>query len=66
MTVKVDGSYESFVAWCDDCPTFSEMSTDKYRALVFAARHEQAFHPESKTAEVRLYQFRAKVEKLVG
>lgn len=66
MTVKVDGSYESYVAWCEECPDFAEMRSLKLRALEVANAHERSFHPSQHTAETRLSAFRATLRKLVG
>lgn len=66
MTVRVDGSYESYVVHCDDCPYFSEMRTDKLQALSIASLHEQSFHPEQSTAVTRLSKYRATLKRLVG
>lgn len=49
MTIRLDVSERSTVAWCDLCPWWAEVCSTPQAALRVAREHERDHHPEQRT-----------------
>lgn len=66
MSARVDKTPFSTVAWCVDCPSWSEAVHDVEAGHRVAVDHEARVHPASRAAEMNQFKFLHKVAKLAA
>lgn len=60
MSAKVDASPFSVVAWCDECPWWTEFARDAAHGHSLAIAHENREHPASRNAAANASKWRKK------
>lgn len=50
MTIHVDASHRTFLAWCDKCPSWRALAMDRAAVLTAGSAHLTACHDDSRAA----------------